>query len=89
MNSNSLAKLTDEELRRSFHKHTFRGLYISLALLGLFFIIYLVPIDVRPAVASTAIIVIALVSVVLAVWYHLGRRRYYKEFRRRNLMIRG
>ncbi len=89
MNSNSLAQLTEEELRRSFHKHTFRGLYVSLALLALFFIIYLVPINVQPEIASAATILIALVSVVLAVWYHMGRRRYYKEFRRRNLMIRG
>lgn len=89
MNNNSLARLTDEELRQAFRKHTIRGLVVSILLLVIFLIIYFTPLETQPAIFSTVIIAIAVISVALAIWYHIGRRRYYKEFRRRNMRIRG
>lgn len=89
MNNKSLANLTDEELRQAFRKHTLQGLVVSVLLLVIFLIIYFTPMETQPAMFNSIIITIAVISVALAIWYHLGRRRYYKEFRRRNMRIRG
>lgn len=89
MRSNPFASLSDESLRRAFRKHTIRGLIASLMLLVLFVLFYIFPVIHEPEVARIVMLFIAVVSVAFAVWYHLGRRRYYKEFRRRNMQIRG
>ncbi len=87
--SASLEQQSNEELRASFRQHTMRGLVISVSLLVVFCIFYFVPMDMQPEAFNFVIIAIAVVSVSLAIWYHLGRRKYYKEFKRRDMRIRG
>ncbi len=89
MSSEPFSDLSDEALRQAFRKHTMTGLIASLTLLVVFVIIYFVPLNIPSETARIVTLIIAAASVIFAVWYHLGRRRYYKEFRRRNMSIRG
>ncbi len=79
-----LTHLSDEALQARFRQHSLRGMIISLSLLGSFLILYFYAEPGNPVV-TTVSVVISIASVALAIWYHLEKRKYLKEFKRRRV----
>ena len=77
-----LAQLSDEELQARFRKHSLHGMIISLSLLVSFLILYFYADPDNPVVTTISVIISA-ASVALAIWYHVEKRKYLKEFKRR------
>ena len=77
-----LTQYSDEELQTRFRQHSLRGMIISLSLLVSFLLLYFYA-DSTNTVVSTVFVVISVASVGMAVWYHLEKRKYFKEFKRR------
>ncbi|MFP4091596.1 MAG: hypothetical protein ACLFUB_01230 [Cyclobacteriaceae bacterium] len=84
MKKTKLEQLSDEELRKEFRQHNIRGVFLSLLLLGIFLLLYLVPLGIDPALLNNIFIVLILFSAGFGLWYNLRKRKYFKEFRRRN-----
>lgn len=79
-----LAEFTDEELRQRFRQHSIRGMIISLLLLVGFLMIYFFA-DTGNSIIIGVTVVIAVASVLLAIWYHARKRQYFNEFKRRKI----
>lgn len=77
-----LPRLSDQELQARFRKHSVRGMIISLSLLASFLILYFYADPDNPVVTTLSVIISA-ASVGLAIWYHVEKRKYVKEFKRR------
>ncbi len=78
----SFSSLSDEELQVRFRKHSARGMIISLSLLVSFLILYFYADPANPVVTTLSVIISA-ASVALAIWYHMEKRKYLKEFKSR------
>ena len=78
----NLTQLTDDELQASFRQHSVRGMIISLSLLVSFLLLYFYA-DSENVVVTAVFTIISVASVVLAIWYHVQKRKYFKEFQRR------
>ena len=78
----TLAHLSDEELQAHFRQHSVRGMIISLSLLVSFLILYFYADPANPVVTTLSVIISA-ASVALAIWYHVEKRKYLKEFKQR------
>jgi hypothetical protein len=78
----SLNLLSDEVLQNRFRQHSVRGMFISLSLLASFLILYFYADPGNPVVTTLSVIISA-ASVALAIWYHVEKRKYVKEFKRR------
>ncbi|MGB3851513.1 MAG: hypothetical protein WA958_16205 [Tunicatimonas sp.] len=74
--------LSDEALQTRFRQHSVRGMIISLSLLASFLILYFYADPSNPVVTTVSVIISA-ASVALAIWYHVEKRKYVKEFKRR------
>ena len=77
-----LTQLTDDELQASFRQHSLRGMIISLSLLASFLLLYFYA-DSENIVVTVVFVLISVASVVMAVWYHVQKRKFFKEFQRR------
>lgn len=84
MNKSRLQQLSEEELRQEFRKHNIRGIIISLSLLAVFLIIYFIPLGIDPDLQYDLFIGLIVLSAGYGLWYNLSKRKYFKEFRRRN-----
>ena len=78
----NLTQFSDDELQARFRQHSLRGMIISLSLLVSFLLLYYYA-DPSNTVITTVFVVISVASVALAIWYHIEKRKYFKEFRRR------
>ncbi len=78
----NISALSDPELQARFRKHSVRGMIISLSLLVSFLILYFYA-DPGNPVVTTLSVIISVASVALAIWYHVEKRKYIKEFKRR------
>lgn len=78
----NLTQFSDDELQARFRQHSLRGMIISLSLLVSFLLLYYY-VDTSNVVVTSIFVVISVASVVLAVWYHVEKRKYFKEFKRR------
>ena len=78
----NLTHLSDDELQANFRQHSLRGMVISLTLLVSFLALYYLA-DTSNTVVTAVFVVISVASVALAVWYHVEKRKYFKEFKRR------
>ncbi len=76
------AQFSDQELQARFRKHSIRGMVISLSLLVSFLILYFYADPANPVVTTLSVI-ISVASVGLAIWYHVEKRKYLKEFKHR------
>ncbi len=76
------SSIPDNELRTRFRKHSVRGMIISLSLLVSFLILYFYADPDNPVVTTLSVIISA-ASVALAIWYHVEKRKYLKEFKQR------
>ena len=76
------SSLSNDELQARFRKHSVRGMIISLSLLVSFLILYFYADPDNPVVTTLSVIISA-ASVALAIWYHVEKRKYLKEFKRR------
>lgn len=85
MNKEQLEKLSDEELRAAFRKHNINGIIISLGLLGIFLLAYFVPLGIDAQLMYYGFIVLVILSAVFGLWYNISKRKYYREFRRREI----
>ena len=77
-----LPHFSDQELQVRFRKHSVRGMIISLSLLVSFLILYFYADPDNPVVTTLSVIISA-ASVAMAIWYHVEKRKYVKEFKRR------
>lgn len=77
-----LAQFSDDELQAQFRKHSLRGMIISLSLLVSFLLLYYY-VDTSNTVITTVFVVISVASITLAIWYHVEKRKFFKEFKRR------
>lgn len=77
-----LIHFSDQDLQARFRQHSVRGMIISLSLLVSFLILYFYA-DLGNPVVTTLSVIISAASVALAIWYHLEKRKYLKEFKRR------
>lgn len=77
-----LTQYSDEELQSRFRQHSLRGMMVSLALLVSFLVLYFYA-DSTNTVVTTVFAVISVASIGMAIWYHLEKRKYFKEFKRR------
>ena len=77
-----LPHFSDQELQVRFRKHSVRGMIISLSLLVSFLILYFYADPDNPVVTTLSVIISA-ASVAMAIWYHVEKRKYIKEFKRR------
>lgn len=78
----NLTQLSDDELRGRFRQHSLRGMMISLSLLVSFLLLYFYA-DPDNVIITTVFVVISVASIALALWYHIEKRKYFKEFKRR------
>ncbi|MEM6841626.1 MAG: hypothetical protein AAF944_00310 [Bacteroidota bacterium] len=81
-----LKQLSDTELQQHFRQHSIRGSIISLLLLIGFLLLYFFA-DRENTVVLVATITTAIISILVAIWYHAYKRRIYNEFRRRNTSL--
>ena len=79
---NTFEHFSDQELQASFRQHSVRGMIISLSLLVSFLILYFYA-DPNNPVVTTISVIISAASVALAIWYHVEKRKYVQEFKRR------
>lgn len=85
-NKEKLMQLSDEELRQRFRQHSVRGMIVSLLLLVGFLLLYFFA-DSSNAIIIGATAVIAVASVLLAIWYHARKRQIFNEFKRRQTSL--
>ncbi len=78
----NLTQFSDDELQARFRQHSLRGMVISLSLLVSFLLLYFYA-DSDNIIITTVFAVISIASIALALWYHLEKRKYFKEFKRR------
>lgn len=84
MNKEKLQQLSDEELRKEFRTHNIRGIIISLALLAIFLVIYFIPLGIDSDLQYNLFIGLIILSAGFGLWYNISKRKYYKEFGRRD-----
>ena len=77
-----LTHFSDDELQTRFRQHSLRGMIISLSLLVSFLMLYYFA-DTSNTLITTVFVVISVASIALAIWYHLEKRKYFNEFKRR------
>ncbi|MDF9797103.1 hypothetical protein OKW21_002366 [Catalinimonas alkaloidigena] len=85
MNKEQLEQLSDEELRASFRKHNINGIIISLALLGIFLLVYFIPLGISPELMYYLFLGLIVLSAGFGLWYNFSKRKYFKEFRERDI----
>lgn len=85
MKKEQLERLSDEELRTAFRKHNINGIIISLTLLAIFLLAYFVPLGIAPQIIYYGFIILVVLSAVFGLWYNISKRKYYREFRRRQI----
>lgn len=85
MDKEQLQQLSDTELRNAFRKHNINGIIISLALLGIFLIAYLLPLQIDPQLKYYGFLSLIVLSAGFGLWYNISKRKYYREFRRREI----
>ena len=78
----NLTQFSDDELQARFRQHSLRGMIISLSLLVSFLLLYFYA-DPENVVITTIFVIISVASIALALWYHVEKRKYFKEFKRR------
>ena len=78
----NLTQFSDDELQASFRKHSLRGMVISLSLLVSFLVLYYSAAT-SNIIVTTVFVIISVASVALAIWYHVEKRKYFQEFKRR------
>ena len=78
----NLTHFSDGELQARFRQHSLQGMIISLSLLVSFLLLYFYA-DTDNVIITTVFTVISVASVALAIWYHVEKRKYFKEFKRR------
>ncbi len=84
MNKEKLQQISDDELRQEFKKHNVRGIIISLSLLAIFLVIYFIPLGIDADLQYDLFIGLIVLSAVYGLWYNISKRKYFKEFRRRD-----
>lgn len=84
MNREELKQLSDGELRQAFRKHNIRGIIISLSLLAVFLVIYFIPLGIGADLQYNLFIGLIILSAGFGLWYNISKRKYYKEFGRRD-----
>lgn len=85
MNKEQLERLSDEELRTAFRKHNINGIIVSLVLLTIFLLAYFVPLGIDPQLTYYGFIILVILSAIFGLWYNISKRKYYREFRRRQI----
>ena len=78
----NLTQFSDDELQAQFRRHSVRGMIISLSLLVSFLLLYYYT-DTSNTMITAVFVVISVASIALAIWYHVEKRKYFKEFKRR------
>ena len=84
MKKEEIQQLSDDELRQAFRKHNVRGIIISLSLLAIFLVIYFLPLGIGEALQYNLFIGLIVLSAVYGLWYNISKRKYYREFSRRD-----
>ena len=78
----NLAQFSDDELQARFRQHSLRGMIISLSLLVSFLLLYFYA-NPDNLIITVVFAVISVASIAMALWYHIEKRKYFKEFKRR------